>query len=1080
MDDRNLHVDLVVRLLGDADVRVGGDLVKAFGSPKLQSLLAFLVLRRDSPQLRQKVAFLFWPDSTEGQARTNLRQALHNLRHALRDPNRYLRMDNHTVQWLADGPSEVDVVRFETDARAGLADGDQDALDRAAEVYRGDLLEGCYDDWIIPERDRLKGMAASVLGKLVDVACQRADPVRAVQLGERLLQLDPLDEPNYRILMRVHAAAGDRARAVRTYHSCVSVLKRELGVGPDAETLELYAEIVAHSGDHDGGGLLPPGPAAMNAPLIGRDHEFDQLVAAWRETANGQPRFVLVSGEPGIGKSRLVEDFRSWCGRQAVATIIARAYEAEGTVPYGPIVDVLRSEVVRPTLNRLDPVWLGELSRVLPELPAVEVRSADVSDAGTARHRLFEAIARALVVPDRSLVWTVDDLHWCDAETLDLLDFTARFAAKTSNPLLIVGTARQEELASQPRLRALVARLHAVAAVVELKLPRLKQPDAAALAQELLGPDAQEATIERLVNGSEGNPLFLVEMARSDMTAPDATAADKPLPPRVQSVIETRLEQLSTAARELAVAAAVVGRPFTIDIVSRLVSEDIDIVAEIDELWRRGIVRERGSDGYDFSHDKIREVAYRSLGPARRRRLHAAVARALEATTTGRVDDVAAQIAAHLDRAGQIDGALASYRRAVTVAAHAFAHYDVITYCRRALQLLIDRPAGPDRDDLELDFLVPLGVALMGGPGIFDADQAMFERARTLRAQRGLAPEPSTLRLSANAANSRRDFHEARGQGVTLLERGEREQNPVLITEGRYLLGVTSFWLGEIDASRHHLDAALASNRPEHTPLHLEHFGQDPRVVCLIRLALTLFHLGRDTDAAPLFEQGLATATAGGHPYTEVYARMFGAWYLTESGSPERAALLVNEVAPASATHTMVSIGRAMFGGWSDTARGDPQRAIPRLEDALRQIRDVGNMMLEPFTLLMLAQSRALIGDTAAALTAATSARAIATEEMPFHAPEACRLNGELLLRAGGETAEGIAMLREAVRTAALQGSVLYELRARVSLLRALRRHDRLGMAAEERALRAACNRLPPECGLAEVASASVELAGDH
>ena len=144
------------------------------------------------------------------------------------------------------------------------------------------------------------------------------------------------------------------------------------------------------------------------------------------------------------------------------------------------------------------------------------------------------------------------------------------------------------------------------------------------------------------------------------------------------------------------------------------------------------------------------------------------------------------------------------------------------------------------------------------------------------------------MRLSANSANARRDFPQARALGHELLSRGDVEGDAVLVTEGHYLIGVTSFWLGDLATSRHHLAAALASNRPEHTPAHLHQFGQDPRAVCLVRLAFTEFHLGRPVEAAELFEEGLAAAANTAHTYTDVYVRAFGAWYLAEAGDAAR------------------------------------------------------------------------------------------------------------------------------------------------------------------------------------------------
>ena len=236
---------LVVRLLGDPEVRSGETPVQAFESARLRSLLGYLVVARDRPVSRARLAFVFWPDSTDGQARTNLRQALHHLRRGLGDADRYVRVDGTSVQWRIDSSAVVDVVTFEEAAAAGLAGPDEDALARAAEAYRGDLLAECYDDWLTPERERLRSLAGRVLHARGSLASQRRDWAGVLLTADRLLQLDPLDEAAHRLAIEAHASAGDRVRALRRYHEWVTVLDRELGVVPAPATVALYDALVA-------------------------------------------------------------------------------------------------------------------------------------------------------------------------------------------------------------------------------------------------------------------------------------------------------------------------------------------------------------------------------------------------------------------------------------------------------------------------------------------------------------------------------------------------------------------------------------------------------------------------------------------------------------------------------------------------------------------------------------------------------------------------------------------------------------------------------------------------------------------
>ena len=365
-----------IQVLGRFDLSLGGVRVPPLESARAESLLAFLLLNRHTAASRQHLAFLLWPDSTEAQARTNLRHLVHTLRSRLPDADRYLEVTFRTVGWRADAPCWLDVSAFEQLLDTSGDDrGYEGALRDAVALYTGDLLEGCYDDWLLGERERLRQRQLDALGKLAALCEGRGDLDDAIGHAERLLRGDPLREQTYRQLMRCHVARGDRARAVRAYHVCCSTLERELGVPPSAETDAVYQGLVRHRPE--------PAPAARaGPPLVGRGREQAQLAAAWRSTDAGQGRLVLVSGEAGVGKSRLVEEFRGWCGRRGAVIAEARCYPAEGSLAYAPVVSWLRSAALRTRLPRLDRLRLSELARLRARDAGRDARSsASRSDA---------------------------------------------------------------------------------------------------------------------------------------------------------------------------------------------------------------------------------------------------------------------------------------------------------------------------------------------------------------------------------------------------------------------------------------------------------------------------------------------------------------------------------------------------------------------------------------------------------------------------------------------------------------------------------------------------------------------------
>jgi DNA-binding SARP family transcriptional activator len=633
---------LHIQLLGDFRLTYGDEPVTNVNSSRLQSLLAYLLVHRTAPQSRHHLAFLFWPDSTDTQALTNLRNLLYRLRQALPDADQFLHTDGQTLQWQADVPFTLDVATFEDDLaraerarRSGDSAAAREALEEAATLYPGNLLPSCYDDWIMRERERLHQAFSRAMDRLISLLEEGRDYHAAIDYAERLLQHDPLHEATYRRLIQLHALTSDRAGALRVYHTCVTVLQRELAVEPSPATREVYEQLL-----QPGMGLepLPASPVelATVSPLVGRHQEWTELRKVWRTASAGYPRFVLISGEAGIGKTRLAEELVQWVERQGITTASARCYAAEGELAYAPVATWLRA---RP-LPSLDPVWQSEIARILPELL---VQQPGLSPPGPLteawqRQRLFEALARAVLGGSQRLLLLVDDLQWCDRDTLEWLHYLMRFDPQAR--LMIVGTSRNEEIGDDHPLASLLRALRRAGRLTTIHLDPLNEAETIALAENVASQRIDPGVAMCLYEETEGNPLFVVETVRAGLpTATRETDSGErvciphPLPSRIQDALSERLAQLSSPARELVNVAAIIGREFTFEALAAAAELDggeDGLIRAIDELWQRRIVREQGVDAYDFSHHELREVALADISPARRRLLRRRLANALE------------------------------------------------------------------------------------------------------------------------------------------------------------------------------------------------------------------------------------------------------------------------------------------------------------------------------------------------------------------------------------------------------------------------------------------------------------------
>jgi len=1055
--EEQVHESLRIELLGGFRAVYRGKVVAELDTPRLQTLLAYLALRAGTPQPRRHVAFLFWPDSTEKQALTNLRKLLHLLRKALPQAGRFLHVDSKSLTWLDDAPFTLDVTAFERAiARADEARQRADAaaaraaLTGAAERYGGELLPGTYDAWVLPERERLHRQALRALEGLTELLEGQRDYAEAIRYGERLLQLAPLREPSHRLLMRLLALSGDRASALRLYRNSVETLLEELDVEPEPATQALYDQLANRDLRREA--ALAPS-RRTETPLVGRQAEWRCLREAWNRASEGSAHLVTITGEAGIGKTRLAEELLQWADGQGLATAQSRAYAAEGRMALAPIVDWLRSEPVGPAVSRLDAVWLAELVRLLPELrqehPALPQPSPQLQS--WERPRLFEALARGLLASGQPVLLLLDDVQWCDPDTLEWLRYLFRFAPKER--LLIVGTVRIEEVGSTHALHSLLLDLGRAGQVTEITLAALNASDTTRLAEYVAERKLEAARAAQLFEETEGHPLFVVESVRAGLTTEPANAVDgAPLPPgllsslpavppSVHAVLRKRLAQLSPLARGLAGLAAVIGRAFTLALVAEASRRDEAELAEaLDELWQRRILREQEGGLYDFSHDKLRETAYGDVTPSKRRLLHRRVAEALQFIHTHDRHAISAQVAFHYERGGLTEEAIASYQGAAEVAQRLYANDEVVRLLTRALDLLATRPESEERDQRELAVQTALGPSLIALHG-YSATEATqhYERAQALCRRLGRPSQSPILRALASAYVIGGRLEHGYEAARELLQLGRETGDPLLLVEAHYVLGISSFWRGCMVPSREHLEQALAGFDPRHREGHLALYAQDPEVICLSRLAWTLWYLGYPGQAAGKSEGSVALAESIEHPFSQAYALYFTAHLAIDRrdvrAAEERVQALL-DLCRKERFPLFELLGRVLQA-WLRIERGYLDSGIAELHAGLEALPKAEVYLLRSYGLGLLAQGYLKADRPAEGLRAVSQAfDFIERYGERFFEGELHRIRGTLLLAKGGDEDEAEAEFQRAIGVATRQRAKSLELRAQLDLSR--------------------------------------------
>jgi DNA-binding SARP family transcriptional activator/tetratricopeptide (TPR) repeat protein len=1023
---------LEVQLLGHLALADSGHRVEV-RNPRL---LVYLLLNRDRPLERTEVAFTLWPDSSDAQALTNLRRELHALRRTLPDADGLLAVERRTIRWRPDGPFHLDVAAFE-DAVARAAEGGVDALRTAVAMYRGDLLPGVYDDWMAPHRDHLRTMMLRTLEALASSLEDRREYRAAMQELSRLVAIDPLAESRYQALMRVAALVGDRTAGLRAYHACVSALRDELGVAPSRETVAAYQRLVRLDVSE-----VPSrsGSAVLTQPdLVGRVSEWKALVEGWNRTADGALTLALIQGDAGIGKSRLIEELSRWASARGAAVLTARSWAVEGSLAYAPVTAWLRSAPLRPLLDSLEDVWISEISRLVPELLADHPGLAAPAPMleSWQRQRLFEALARALGSARDQLLLVLDDANWADADTLEWLHYLLRTEAV--NGYVILG-ARSGEVESNRALASLVSDARDRAKLLDFELGPLSEADTATLATATADRFLDAAAHARLYRETEGHPLFVVELARAELAGtadpePVGAAGGGALPARarmtarMRTVIAGRLRQLTPTAQRVVELAAAIGRDFDVDVLAA--SADLDeaeLVDGLDELWGRRIIRQQGFNRYDFSHDRIREVAYEQIAPAARRVLHRRVAQALELRHLEDIDPIAAQLAAQLESAGLAVRAREMYERAAAVAARVSASAEATRHLSRALAILAESPASRERDVLELRLLQLLSPSLVAIEGYASPRQeATVERARALATDLGEELDELfalnglwAVHVVGGKVDRARDVAEA------ALRRSAR--HPDFASASHLAMGGSLTFLGDHEKAVTEFELAITTYMPGASrPLTS---GTDSGAFALSWGAHALWLEGRTATAAEWSSRAITLADSLGGPYMRMIAQSYAAILGQIHGDVE--AMLEHA---AVAAELCSRYGFAYYREWpvilaAWATRGVGSDSPTRIVRALDGLRSIRGLARRPYYLSLLADAHQAAGHFHHARAALDRALAdAATSGEQWWVPELHRRLGTLNDGPGGDAA-----VRRAVDLAMAQGAWSLALRAAIGL----------------------------------------------
>jgi DNA-binding SARP family transcriptional activator/predicted ATPase len=898
--------------------------------------LAYLALHRSTPQPRQRIAFQLWPESTDTQARTNLRKVLSQLRRSLPHADELIQIDTKSLQWSPMEEWELDVAAFETAVQSAERAPDdatrQRFWEKAIQLYQGDLLPDCDDDWLVPERERLRQCYQRSLEQLTQLLEHQQNYSTALPYAQQLIRLDSLNEAAYGTLMRLQYGAGDRANALQTYHQCMTVLRDELGVDPGVATRQLYEQLLHEEAIPESPPLvttsfaLPnvtPRFAVAQPPLVGRETEWAML-QQWTQpllteaqqaghnslgTASSAP-ILLLLGEPGIGKTRLLEELHATVRAANGLLLWGCGFAAERMRPYGIWIDALRSSDIVATPNL--PTELGFL---LPELGQPDQTLPDPS-------HLFDAVVRSLLQwADQSpLLLLFDDIQWMDEASAALLHYVIRVLRHY--PVQLACTARSGELAGNAAIADVLQALRREQRLHTLDMAPLNQDQTRELLCRSGTVEPSELSpswIDQVFADSGGNPLFALELARlrGDQSGNSNT---------LESLIGDRLQQLDDPARGILPWAAAMGRQFDPATIAKVADYPIpQLLAAIKTLEQQTIICPNPSrslgEGYVFTHDIVRQVVYDQLSGPQRQLMHQQIAHHRHQQVATNVE-IASEVAHHAFLGGEYNLAADMAVMAAEQSLRLFAYTAAVDHARQGLQAA--EQLGDQMRILRQARLLNL-CALAGVQGATAAQFA--EHAQHLMA------EAQTYQLAEAETNAREallilrfnqsDFDSVYRHSLQAAT-ANRVANPAIVAR---TLAYSGCCLAEIGRDIPRAEALLLEAQSLAERVGLENFD------IAAGLGLIQRHYGRYDEARSLIGQALQLTRAHQEHWRECIYLGYLAMTELEAGNP--AAVLAHTTAMLAAADQIQGEGSEAAIAAALKALANYQLQTPSAPEAL-------------------------------------------------------------------------------------------------------------------------------------------------
>jgi len=819
-------------------------------------------------------------------------------------------------------------------------------------------------------------------------------------------------------------------------------------------------------------------------PLIGREHEVGLLQERWERAKQGAGQVVLLNGEPGIGKSRLVQALKEQVMAEGATRIEFRCSPYHQNTALYPIIDQLRrllqfqrDDSPQTKLDKLEKTlshYRFPQADTLPLLAALlsppQPDEAPPLTLSPQKQKQKQKTQEALVAwmveeAERQVVYCAwEDLHWVDPSSVEVL--TLLLEQVPTMRLLALLTFRPDFIPSwRPRSH-----------ITQLTLNRLGRHHVEAMVEQVTGGKALPAEVlQQIVHKTDGVPLFVEELTKMVLESGLLRAAEGhyeltgPLPPlaipsTLQDSLMARLDRLASV-REVARVGATLGREFSYELLQAVSPvEEASLLQALAKLVDAEVLDQRGllpQARYLFKHALIQDAAYQSLLKSKRRQYHQQIAQVLEERFSETRETQPELLAHHYTEAGLVEQAVPYWQRAGQSAIKRSANNEAINHLTKGLELLKALPDNPERTQQELTLQVTLGVPLQATRGWTAPEvKRAYNRARELCQQVGEAPQLFPVLFALYEFYLVRAEHKAaRELAEQCLTLAQSVQDPDLLLQAHFTLGFSLFHLGKLILARQHLEQGIALYDPRQHWSHAFLYFHDPGVACLSFAAWALWYLGYPDQALKKSQEALTLAQELAHSFSLEFALFFAAalhQFRREARATQERAETVMTLSTEQGFPNWLALG-TLLRGWALAEQGQETEGIAQLGHGLAAHRATGAEVGRPHHLALLAEAYGKVGQREEGF--AVLIEALATVKRTgerFYEAELYRLKGELTLKQsvvqGRESSvqtEGEECFRRAIEIARRQSAKSWELRATVSLARLWQQQGKTAQAQQ-------------------------------